>query len=147
MLDYRQHVAKKSVLNTSPVFAIYTALLMLRWTSKKTIPVIEKESIQKAEMLYGELERNTLFTPTVRVKEHRSRMNICFAANNSEIEKGFSDFCTRNNITGLKGHRSVGGFRVSLYNAITIAQVEKLVSVMREYETRETKRPETKSDI
>lgn len=134
MLAYQHHVKAKSVLNTPPVFAVYTALLMLRWTNDRTIAALEQESIEKAALLYNEIERNPLFTPTVSVKEHRSRMNICFAANNTEIEKGFSEFCTRQHITGIEGHRTVGGFRVSLYNAITVAQVKELVAVMQEFE-------------
>lgn len=135
VLDYRAQIKNNSVLNTPPVFAIYTALLMLRWTKKKTIAAIELENDKKANLLYTEIERNQLFTPTVTDATHRSKMNICFLANNQEIEKGFLDFCTQQNIAGIKGHRSVGGFRVSIYNAIPIATVEKLVSVMREFET------------
>jgi len=134
MLDYKAQVASRSVLNTPPVFAIYTALLMLRWTKQKTIEVIEKENKEKAALLYNEIDRNTAFAPTVKIPEHRSRMNICFTANNYEIEKGFSDFCRQNDITGLEGHRSVGGFRVSLYNAITVAQVAQFVALMQEFE-------------
>lgn len=134
MLAYQQQVKAKSILNTPPVFAIYTALMMLRWTKDKTIAALEQESIEKATLVYNEIERNPLFTPTVSVKENRSRMNICFAANNAEIEKGFSEFCTRHHITGIEGHRTVGGFRVSLYNAITVAQVKELVAVMQEFE-------------
>ncbi|HRO42672.1 MAG TPA: 3-phosphoserine/phosphohydroxythreonine transaminase [Flavipsychrobacter sp.] len=134
MLNYNEQLKKNSVLNTPPVFAIYTSLLMLRWTRQKSIATIEKESIEKCSLLYNEIERNTLFTPIVTVKEHRSRMNICFAANNYEIEKGFSDFCNQHYIAGIEGHRTVGGFRFSLYNAITVQQVERLVSVMQEYE-------------
>lgn len=138
MLDYKAQVQKDSVLNTPSVFSIYTALLMLRWTRGKTISCIEKESIQKASLLYNELERNRLFNPVVTRKEHRSRMNICFSGINSEIEKGFLDFCNRNNITGIEGHRTVGGFRVSLYNATTPVATEKLVSLMQEYEYIQT---------
>jgi phosphoserine aminotransferase len=136
MLDFRQQVKHGSVLNTPPVFPIYTALLMLRWTKQKTIEAIERESILKAEMVWQELERNSLFKETVAVKEHRSRMNICFVPNNPEIQQGFSDFCSRNHITGIEGHRSVGGYRVSLYNGVTLSAVEKLIAVMQEYEVR-----------
>jgi len=135
MLSYKAQVEKNSVLNTPPVFSIYTALLMLRWTKAKSIAAIESESIAKASLLYNELERNTLFMPVVTEQKHRSRMNICFKANNPAFEKGFSEFCSQNNITGLEGHRTVGGFRVSLYNAITLQQVEKMVAVMQEYES------------
>ena len=134
MLSYLEHAEKNSLLNTPPVFAIYTSLLMLRWTKEKTIAEIEKESVLKSNLLYGEIERNSLFTPAVTIKEHRSRMNVCFRANNPEIEKGFLDFCTANKITGVEGHRTVGGFRVSLYNAIPLSAVEQLVALMKEYE-------------
>ncbi len=134
MLDFREHIKKRSVLNTPPVFAIYCALLMLRWTRKKGMDQIEQESITKSEMLYRELERNRIFQPVVTVPQYRSRMNVCFRANNSEIEKQFSDFCNQHQITGIEGHRTVSGFRASLYNAVAPHQVAKLVSVMQEFE-------------
>lgn len=134
MLDFRAQVRSRSVVNTPPVFAIYTALLMLRWTKEKTVAMLERENTRKAEMLYAELERNSLFRPVVSVQEHRSRMNVCFVANSPEIQKGFSDFCSRNNITGIEGHRFVGGYRVSLYNAVTLSAVEQLTALMQEYE-------------
>jgi phosphoserine aminotransferase len=135
LLSYEAQVKANSVVNTPPVFSIYTALLMLRWTKKKSLSAIEKANIDKAALLYNEIERNSLFDAVVKVKEHRSLMNVCFRAINSEIEQAFSDFCTRNDIAGLEGHRTVGGFRVSLYNAITIMDVEKLVEVMQQYES------------
>jgi phosphoserine aminotransferase len=135
LLSYEAQVKANSVVNTPPVFSIYTALLMLRWTKKKSLPVIEQANIDKAALLYNEIERNSLFDAVVTVKEHRSLMNVCFKAINTEIEKAFSDFCSRNDIAGLEGHRTVGGFRVSLYNAITIMDVEKLVEVMQQYES------------
>jgi phosphoserine aminotransferase len=134
MLDYKEQADKDSVLNTPPVFAIYTSLLMLRWTKKRTIAAIEQESIRKAELIYNEIERNSLFRSTVTAQGHRSRMNVCFAAVDPVKEKGFVEFCSRHNITGTEGHRAVGGFRVSLYNAITVEEVEKLVEVMKEFE-------------
>lgn len=134
MLDYRAQVVKASVLNTPPVFAIYTCLLMLRWTKKKTLAVLEQESIDKSCLLYDALDQSNIFHPVVAQPEYRSRMNVCFRANNSEIEKGFSDFCSQQNITGLEGHRTVGGFRVSLYNAISREDVQQLVSAMDTFE-------------
>ena len=134
MLSYAAHVEARSVLNTPPVFAIYSALLMLRWTKAQTIAHLEEQNERKAALLYSELERSSLFEPSVPIPEHRSRMNICFLGKNEQIAKGFSDFCTRNGITGIEGHRAVAGFRASLYNAITEAQVRKLVTVMQEYE-------------
>ncbi|HTM65628.1 MAG TPA: 3-phosphoserine/phosphohydroxythreonine transaminase [Flavipsychrobacter sp.] len=137
LLSYEAQVKANSVVNTPPVFSIYTSLLMLRWTKKKSLAAIQRANVDKATLLYNEVERNTLFDVVVSVKEHRSLMNVCFRAINSEIEKAFSDFCSRNGIVGLEGHRTVGGFRVSLYNAITIAEVEKLIAMMQEYERGE----------
>jgi len=134
MLDYGAHAKHNSVLNTSPVFSIYTALLMLRWTKQKGIIVIEKENTEKAALLYKEIERNSLFTCNIKHTD-RSMMNVCFTSHNPEHEKAFIQFCEEHNITGIEGHRLVGAFRVSLYNAITIADVKHLVSVMQEFES------------
>ncbi len=137
MLNYKAQVANNSVLNTSPVFAIYTSLLMLRWTHAKGIENIETENNRKAELLYEEIERNELFNPVVERKEDRSMMNVCFRAMNEEGERSFVNFCEKHNITGIKGHRYVGGFRVSLYNAVSLEQVKMLVDVMKEWERKE----------
>jgi phosphoserine aminotransferase len=134
VLDYSAQVKNKSVLNTPPVFAIYVSLLMLRWTKAKSIETIEQESIEKANLLYDEIERNTIFFPTVSLKEHRSRMNVCFTSDTSDNEKGFANFCDEQGIVGVEGHRSVGGFRVSLYNAMPLSGVQRLVDAMQEYE-------------
>lgn len=133
MLDYAAHVSKNSVLNTPPVYAIYVSLLMLRWTKAKGIETIETENLQKAELLYNEIGRNSLFTANV-TSESRSIMNVCFTAVNEAYAEPFISFCEQEGITGIKGHRSTGGFRVSLYNAIPLAAVEKLVSAMRDFE-------------
>lgn len=133
MLNYAAHAKHNSILNTSPVFAIYTALLMLRWTKQKGIDAIERENNQKAEALYAELQRNGLFQCDVKHAD-RSIMNVCFKAAGRGYEDAFVQFCEENNITGIKGHRSAGAFRVSLYNAITIKDVEQLIAVMQEFE-------------
>jgi len=138
VFDYREQVKSKSVLNTPPVFAIYVSLLMLRWTKSKTISVLEQESIAKSEMLYNEIDRNSVFAPVVKVKDHRSRMNVCFTAATKEAEKRFADLCHARNIVGVEGHRSVGGFRASLYNAMAPDAVAQLVSVMQEFEQTAT---------
>ncbi|MBS1772635.1 MAG: 3-phosphoserine/phosphohydroxythreonine transaminase [Bacteroidetes bacterium] len=135
MLNYAAHVKANSVLNTSPIFSIYTALLMLRWTKQKTIAAIEKENIAKAKLLYDEIHRNDLFTCNIKHTD-RSMMNICFTANQKEHERTFIDFCEERNITGIEGHRSVGAFRASLYNAITIKDVECLTAAMQEFESK-----------
>jgi phosphoserine aminotransferase len=134
MLDYKAQAKENSILNTAPVFAIYTALLMLRWTKAKGIDNIEKENRQKAQVLYDEVERNTLFNLFVTNKQDRSLMNVCFIAVDLATEKKFLQFCEERNINGVKGHRSVGGFRVSLYNAVTMQATKQLVEAMKEFE-------------
>lgn len=137
MLDYQLQAKHNSVFNTPPVFAIYTSLLMLRWMKKTGMETIFKNNAQKAATLYQEIDRNSLFNGTVTNKEDRSTMNVCFTAINPKIATEFLNLCNEHQIEGVKGHRSVGGFRVSLYNAITQAAVEKLVSLMREFEQQQ----------
>ncbi|RYD54920.1 MAG: 3-phosphoserine/phosphohydroxythreonine transaminase [Sphingobacteriales bacterium] len=133
MLDYAAHVAKGSVLNTPPVFAIYTSLLTMRWTKNRGIDVIGQENSAKATLLYEEINRNSLFHTVIR-PEDRSMMNACFAATHKEHERAFIKFCEERNITGVEGHRSVGAFRASLYNAISLHDVQALVQAMQEFE-------------
>lgn len=135
MLDYNAQVKKNSVLNTPAISAIYTTLLMLRWTKAKGIGAIEAENRAKAALLYTEIDRNSLFKGTV-YSPHRSMMNVCFAAKDKETETAFIKLCDDNNIAGIEGHRSAGAFRVSLYNAIPLTQVEKLVALMQEFEQK-----------
>lgn len=134
MLSYKKHAEKNSLLNTPPVFAIYTSMLTLRWTKKKGIAAIEEENKQKAALLYNEIDRNSIFTGTVTNKADRSMMNACFTANNTENEKAFLQYCSERDITGIKGHRFVGGFRASLYNAVSIQATEALVQAMQDFE-------------
>lgn len=134
MMDYRNHIAEGSMLNTPPVFAVYTCMLTLRWLKKQGgVKVIEKLNNEKAALLYAEIDRNGLFTGTV-AKEDRSKMNVCFVMDNEEKEKAFLSYITERNIIGIKGHRSVGGFRASLYNAMTVESVQYLVGLMQEFE-------------
>lgn len=133
MLDYYAHVKKNSVLNTAPVFAIYVSLLTLRWTKQKGIETIEKENDRKAQLLYSEIERNSIFSP-IAEPASQSKMNVCFGVTKPEWEKLFINHCGQKNITGIEGHRSVGSFRVSLYNAIPLSAVELLVATMKEFE-------------
>jgi len=134
MMDYRNHITEKSMLNTPPVFAVYTCMLTLRWLKKQGgVKAIEKINDQKAALLYAEIDRNSLFTGTV-AKEDRSKMNVCFVTNNAETESGFLKYATSRNIIGIKGHRTVGGFRASLYNAMPLSSVQVLVDTMREFE-------------
>lgn len=133
MLNFKDQVEKSSVLNTPPVFSIYVSLLTLRWIKAKGIDAIEKENNEKAALLYNELDRNPLFHAPVQ-KESRSKMNVVFHGTNKEMEQQFLDLCKQNDITGIEGHRSVGAFRASLYNAISLADVQKLVSLMQAFE-------------
>jgi phosphoserine aminotransferase len=132
-LSFKEQAAKGSVLNTPPVFSIYVSLLTLRWIKAKSIAAIEKENNEKAALLYSELDRNPLFHAPV-AKESRSKMNVVFHGNDKEAEQQFLALCKQNDIVGIEGHRSVGAFRASLYNAISLADVAKLVSLMQDFE-------------
>ncbi|TCD01426.1 3-phosphoserine/phosphohydroxythreonine transaminase [Pedobacter psychroterrae] len=131
MLDYQVHIEGGSMYNTPPVFSIYVAMLNLRWLkSKGGVAEIEKENKAKAEALYKEIDRNPLFKGTCAV-EDRSRMNVCFVMENPELEKPFLKLAEENGIEGIKGHRSVGGFRASMYNALPITSVHALIELMQ----------------
>ncbi len=136
MLDYRTHVDKGSMFNTPPVVPIYSALETLRWIKKNGgVEAMDKRANERAEILYGEIDRNKLFRGTVK-EEDRSVMNICFVMNDeyAELEKPFFEFATSKGMVGIKGHRSVGGFRASCYNAQTLEGVNALVACMKEFE-------------
>jgi phosphoserine aminotransferase len=134
IMDYRNHIEAKSMLNTPPVFAIYVSMLTLRWLRENGgVEAMEKLNAQKATMLYNAIDNSKIFKPTA-AKEDRSRMNVCFVMEDAEKEKAFLDFAKQNNIYGIKGHRSVGGFRASLYNALPLKSVEYLVEKMEEFE-------------
>lgn len=138
MLDYRTHVDKGSMFNTPPVVPIYCALENLRWIKKNGgVEAMDKLAQQRAEILYNEIDRNKMFRGTTAV-EDRSLMNICFVMNEeyAELEKLFMEFATSKGMVGIKGHRSVGGFRASCYNAQTIEGVEALVACMKEFENK-----------
>jgi phosphoserine aminotransferase len=109
------------------------SLLMLRWVKAKGIDTIDAENKQKAALLYDAIDSSSIFTPHVKEKSDRSLMNVCFTANTTEAEKEFIALCEENNITGIRGHRSVGGFRASLYNAVTLADVQALVELMKAF--------------
>jgi phosphoserine aminotransferase len=136
MLDYKVHIDGGSMYNTPPVFSIYVAMLNLNWLkSKGGVAEIEKENIAKANALYKEIDRNTLFKGTCAV-EDRSRMNVCFVMENPELEKSFAKFADDNGFEGLNGHRSVGGFRASMYNALPITSVHALIDLMQTFEEK-----------
>lgn len=134
IMDYRNHIEAKSMLNTPPVFAIYVSMLTLRWLKENGgVEAMEKLNNQKSKLLYDAIDNSNIFKGTV-AKEDRSKMNVCFVMEDAEKEKTFLDFAKQNNIYGIKGHRSVGGFRASLYNALPLSSVEYLVTKMEEFE-------------
>lgn len=138
MLDYRTHVKKGSMFNTPPVLPIYSALMTLRYYKEQGgVAEMERRDVEKATILYDEIDRNKLFMGTV-AEEDRSIMNVCFVMkpDYAELEKEFLDFATSKGMVGIKGHRSVGGFRASLYNALPKESVEALVAVMKEFEAK-----------
>jgi phosphoserine aminotransferase len=138
MLDYRTHIKKGSMFNTPPVLPIYSALMTLRYYKEQGgVKEMERRDLEKAAILYDEIDRNKLFRGTV-AEEDRSIMNVCFVMNPdyAELEKDFMEFATEQGIVGIKGHRSVGGFRASLYNALPKESVEVLVKAMKDFEAK-----------
>lgn len=135
MLDYKIHIENDSMFNTPPVFAVYVSMLTLRWIKKLGLKEIERRNEEKAALLYNEIDRNSMFKGACE-KEDRSLMNVTFVMNKPELEDAFSKYLKQANISGLKGHRSVGGFRASIYNAMPIESVEVLVDVMRDFEKK-----------
>jgi len=138
MMDYQVHIKGGSMYNTPPVFPVYVTLLTLKWLKKNGgIAWIEKINQQKADCLYNEIDRNSLFLGTV-AKEDRSQMNVCFLTNKPELEPEFDKLWKEANISGIRGHRDVGGYRASLYNALPLESVQALVEVMQEFEKKFT---------
>lgn len=136
MLNYKIHIENGSMFNTPPVLPIYSALETLRWIKANGgVAAMEKRNIEKADLLYNEIDRNKLFVGTA-AKEDRSRMNICFVMNPeyADLEAEFQKFATERGKVGIKGHRSVGGFRASTYNALPLESVQALVECMQEFE-------------
>ena len=131
MLDYNIHIEKKSLFNTPPVFAIYATLLNLRWIKKKTIKSISQNNLKKAKMLYDEIDNNELFKGFADVQD-RSLMNVTFDLVDNNLSNAFDIIIEESNISGVKGHRSIGGYRASLYNALPIKSVETLINCMNE---------------
>lgn len=134
ILNYQQHIAKESMYNTPPVFAVYTSLLTLQWLKAKGgIIAIEKENEAKANLLYAEIDRNPLFKGAAN-KEDRSIMNATFLLVDENHKETFDKMWKAAGISGINGHRSVGGYRASMYNALPIESVQVLVNVMQELE-------------
>lgn len=138
MLDYRTHISKGSMFNTPPVLPIFSALQTLRWYKELGgVEKLEQLDKAKAAKLYDTIDNSKIFTGTVKA-EDRSIMNVCFVMKPeyAELEKGFVDFAATKGIVGIKGHRSVGGFRASLYNALPMESVDVLIAAMKEYENK-----------
>lgn len=139
MLDYRTHIKGESMFNTPPVFAVFAAQQTLRWLKDLGgVRSIQKINVEKAQMLYDEIDRNKLFVPTIKDPDDRSLMNICFimADEYKELEKPFSEFAKSRGMLGIEGHRSVGGFRASTYNALPVESVKALIDTMKEFEAK-----------
>lgn len=133
MMDYRQHVANGSMLNTPPVFAIYVCLLTLRWLKKiGGVPAIEKINNQKADLLYTTLASLPMFNLPVPSQD-RSKMNAVFTMHDPALEKLFLTRCKEEGMIGIKGHRSVGGFRVSMYNAMPLSSVVDITDLIKDF--------------
>lgn len=133
MLDYQTHIKKASAFNTPPVYPIYVCLLTLRWLQGQGgIKAMEKRNREKAALLYDEMDRNPFFEGTA-AKEDRSIMNATFVTKDTAHEAAFLAYCEANGISGIKGHRSVGGFRASIYNAMPRESVVHLVDLMQHF--------------
>ena len=138
MLDYMTHVKNGSMFNTPPVVPIYCAMKNLEWVKKNGgVEAMAQRAKERADMLYTEIERNKLFRGTAKA-EDRSYMNICFVMNDEykELEADFLQFATERGMVGIKGHRSVGGFRASCYNAQTIEGVQALIQSMKDFQAK-----------
>ncbi len=137
MLDYQVHIKGGSMYNTPPVFPIYVVLLTLRWLKANGgLQWIGKVNDEKASTLYNEVDRNSLFTGTVLDKEDRSNMNACFVMTKPELEPEFDKLWKDAGISGIRGHRDVGGYRASMYNALPLESVKVLVETMQEFEKK-----------
>jgi phosphoserine aminotransferase len=137
MFDYPVHIKGESMYNTPPVFSLYVSLLTLRWMeSQGGLPEMERRANARAAALYGEIDRNPLFVGTAAT-EDRSPMNACFLLHDEAAHKDLFDGLAKEaGLVGLAGHRSVGGYRASMYNALEQSSVDALVEVMREVERR-----------
>ncbi len=133
ILDYRNHIKEGSMLNTPPVFAIYVVMLNLRWLKAQGgVKEMQRRSEAKSKLLYDTLDSLPIFNPVVE-KACRSKMNVVFTITDPVLENEFNTRCMEERMIGVKGHRSVGGFRVSLYNALPLQSVEALTELMKEF--------------
>jgi len=134
MLDYQKHIKGRSSFNTPPVFSVYVCWLTLQWIEAQGgLKVLGEKNEAKAKLLYDEIDRNSLFEAYIQPGD-RSTMNVTFTINDESKEMAFVNFCEARNIVGIKGHRSVGGFRASIYNAMNLVGVEALVEAMKDFE-------------
>ena len=137
MLNYQTHIEGGSMFNTPPVLPIYSAMLTLRWIKANGgVEEMQRRAKERADLLYGEIDRNKMFRATIADPEDRSYMNICFVMSDEykDLEAEFMKFATERGMVGIKGHRSVGGFRASCYNAMPLESVQALVDCMQEFE-------------
>ncbi len=136
MMDYKVHIGKSSMFNTPPVFAVYTSMLTMEWLKNLGgIKAIEEENEKKASLMYSEIDLNPLFKGYA-AKEDRSKMNATFTLLNEDLKETFDTMCKEEGISGINGHRSVGGYRASMYNALSLDSVKVLVEVMSELESK-----------
>ena len=136
MMDYKVHMSKGSMFNTPPVFAVYTSMLTLQWLKDLGgIEAIEKENEKKARLMYSEIDLNPLFKG-YSSKADRSMMNATFTLINDDLKETFETMCQSAGISGINGHRSVGGYRASMYNALPLESVQILVEIMNELENK-----------
>lgn len=135
-LDYKTHISKDSMFNTPPVFSVYVSMLTLRWLKELGgVSAIEKINQAKGDLLYAEIDRNSLFHGTAAI-EDRSNMNACFLPKDGVNTEAFDAMWKAAGINGINGHRSVGGYRASMYNALPLESVQVLVDVMKEFEQK-----------
>jgi phosphoserine aminotransferase len=136
IFDYKTHVSNQSLYHTSPTFPIYVSMLALRWIKAQGgLLAMQQRNAQKSALLYEEIDRNPLFKASI-VPEDRSVMNVCFKAISPEIEAAFLDVAEKNDVVGIKGFPTVGGFRASIYNAMPLESVEILVNLMRNFNNK-----------
>lgn len=134
MLDYQTMISKDSMFNTPPVFSVYVSMLTLEWLKQEGgLPVIEQKNKEKADLIYSEIDRNPLFEGFA-AKEDRSTMNATFTLKDEALKLKFDEMTKQANLNGINGHRSVGGYRASMYNALPLESVQVLVDVMKELE-------------
>ena len=139
IMDYQTHIKKESLFNTPPVVPIYSALQTLKWIKEQGgVEGMHEINQEKADMLYEEIERNKLFKANIENEADRSIMNVTFVMKDEykDLEKEFLDFATEKGMVGIKGHRSVGGYRASLYNALPRDSVKALIDVMQDFEKK-----------